>query len=165
MNTLYFSKEFSQELMYPEMQADIKFNIINVSTSCLWSADFQGCKLTQPRPFSPVMRIEYLIMALFVFSVCDFSISHIKRAGVFILCSERPEYLIPVFFTEYRMSPPWKQPNETQSNSKKRKNIQSISYVFAITIHIGTLNETNQYQLKKKKKHWSHFLFCTFPFF
>lgn len=40
MNTLYFSKEFSQELMYPEMQADIKFNIINVSTSCLWSADF-----------------------------------------------------------------------------------------------------------------------------
>lgn len=111
-----------------------------------WSADFQGCKLAQPRPFTPVMRIEYPIMALFVFSVCDFSISHIKRAGVIILCSERPEYLIPVFFTEYRTSPPWKQPNETQ----KRKNIQSISYVFAISIHIGRLNETNQYQLKNQ---------------
>lgn len=40
MNTLYFSKEFSQELMYAEMQVDIKLNIINVSASCLWSADF-----------------------------------------------------------------------------------------------------------------------------
>lgn len=40
MNTLYFSKEFSQELMHAEMQVDIKLNIINVSASCLWSTDF-----------------------------------------------------------------------------------------------------------------------------
>lgn len=70
MNTLYFSKEFSQELMHPEMQVDIKLNIINECLRFLSvERRFLGLQTSTALPLYPVMRIQYPIMAFCFFSL------------------------------------------------------------------------------------------------
>lgn len=70
MNTLYFSKEFSQELMHPEMQVDIKLNIINECLRFLSvERRFLGLQTSTAPPLYPVMRIQYPIMAFCFFSL------------------------------------------------------------------------------------------------
>lgn len=86
MNTLYFSKEFSQELMHPEMQVDIKLNIINECLRFLSvERRFLGLQTSTAPPLYPVMRIQYPIMAFCFFSLWFQHQPHQKSWGDYIV--------------------------------------------------------------------------------
>lgn len=158
MNTLYFSIEFSQELMHPEMQVDIKLNIINVSTSWLERRFLELQTSTAP-PLYP--RNEDWVSNHGSF--CFFSLwfqhqPHQKSWGDYIVLWKTRIPHPSVFH--------WVQ-NEstleaTKWNSKKEKYlVNKLCFCYKYTYRKIKWNKS----VSVKKSNIGHFLLCTFPFF